>query len=120
MLGGNLKKLHPTTCDWLHQVLPAAKAREIHCDPVQFLRAPQALDPGLQLWGVGQILVPAFGDMNVVLNAHTSNCPVPVEDRLVDVFAQLGICEDRVENEIAKVDLSQTSAGSWDKVVNWR
>jgi len=43
--------------------------------------------------------------MDVILDAHTTNLPVPVEDVLVDVFTQLRRLQVRLNDETAEIDL---------------
>ena len=57
-----------------------------------------------------QILIPVLRDQNVVLDPHTADIPVFVEDIRVDVFAVDGVLQVRLDDEFAEVDLGVWSA----------
>lgn len=57
------------------------------------------------LGGRGQVIGSVLGDMHIVLNAHTTNAPITVQNLGVDVLAQLGRLQDGVDNEAAEVNL---------------
>lgn len=52
-----------------------------------------------------QILISVLGDMNVILDPHSSNFPVTFKHSFVDVLAQLRVFQNRFDDETAKVDL---------------
>jgi hypothetical protein len=65
----------------------------------------KALDFRDCLGGRGQVIRAILGDVHIVFNAHTSDAPVAVQNLGVDVLAQLGGLQDRVDNEAAEVNL---------------
>jgi hypothetical protein len=48
----------------------------------------------------------SLGDENVVLDSDSTNIPVLVQDVLVDELAMRGVLEIRIDDELAKVDLT--------------
>lgn len=44
--------------------------------------------------------------MNVVLDSHTTNTPIPLQDIDVDVFLQILGIEEWFNDESAKIDLT--------------
>jgi hypothetical protein len=60
----------------------------------------------------GQILIAVLGDMDIVLDAHATNLPVPVQDSSINVLAQLWRFQIRVNNETAEVNLGMISTNA--------
>lgn len=65
----------------------------------------KALNLRNSLGGRGQVIGTVLGDVHIVLNTHTSNAPIAVQNLGVDVLAQLGGLQDRIDNEAAEVNL---------------
>lgn len=65
----------------------------------------KALNLRDRLRGRRQVIRAVLGDVHIVLNAHTSNAPIAVQNLGVDKLAQLGGLQDGVDDEAAEVDL---------------
>lgn len=51
-----------------------------------------------------------LGDVDIVLDTHTTDIPVALQDAGIDVLARLRIIEHRVDNEAAEIDLKKMLA----------
>jgi hypothetical protein len=58
----------------------------------------------INLRGVRQILIARFGNVNVVLNSHSTHFPVFIQHSFVNILAQCGIFQIWLDNESAEVN----------------
>lgn len=77
--------------------------RTSDCSPF-YLRC-QTLNLCNDLRGGGQVLITILEDVDVVLDAHSSNLPVLIQDLGVDILTGLGVLQDGVHNEGTEIDL---------------
>jgi hypothetical protein len=80
----------------------------------------QALNLFDNLRGGCQILRTILGDVDVVLNAHSSHAPVPLQYLGIDVFASLWGLQNRVNDETAEIDLVNElvlTEQRWDGII---
>lgn len=57
------------------------------------------------LGGRGQVIWAVLGNVDIVLNTHTTDAPVALQNLGVDVLAQLGGLQDGINDEVAEVNL---------------
>lgn len=65
------------------------------------------------LRGRSQVFTAVLGDVNVILDTHTSHAPVPLQNIGIDVLAKLWRLQDRVNNEAAEVNLADSQSCIW-------
>lgn len=53
-----------------------------------------------------EVIRAILGNVNIVLDAYTSDAPVPFQHIRVDIFTQLRRLQDRIDDKSTEVDLT--------------